>query len=136
MNKNPELCKLESQCNSLAVSLQQEKAQNAYLQNEVNDRFQLDLLTCLIFLTVVCCIMNFKPFYLCQLQMQEQHEKEGILTRELERLRAHLMEVEETYTAETLRLEELVQDLQSKLNTAEERLRSVSTAHTSARLVI
>lgn len=68
--------------------------------------------------------------------MQEQHEKEGILTRELERLRAHLMEVEETYTAETLRLEELVQDLQSKLNTAEERLRSVSTAHTSARLVI
>lgn len=69
-------------------------------------------------------------------QMQEQHEKEGILTRELERLRAHLMEVEETYTAEALRLEEQVQDLQGKLNVAEDRLRNVSTAHTSARYIV
>lgn len=65
--------------------------------------------------------------------MQEQHEKEGILTRELDRLRAHMMEVEETYTAEALRLEEQVHDLQGKLNVAEDRLRNVSTAHTSAR---
>ncbi|KAK3913989.1 Thyroid receptor-interacting protein 11 [Frankliniella fusca] len=70
-----------------------------------------------------------------QNEMQEQHEKEAMLTRELDRLRAHMVEVEETYTAEALRLEEQVRDLQGKLNVAEERLRNVSTAHTSASIL-
>ncbi|XP_052122352.1 thyroid receptor-interacting protein 11 isoform X2 [Frankliniella occidentalis] len=100
-NKNQEVLALEAKCANLAASLQEEKSQNAYLQNE----------------------------------MQEQHEKEAMLTRELDRLRAHMVEVEETYTAEALRLEEQAQDLQGKLNVAEGRLRNVATAHTSASIL-
>lgn len=67
-------------------------------------------------------------------QVQEQYEKESVLLKELERLRLHLVAVEEGYTQEALKTEEQVKDLQNKLAQAEERIRNSSTAYTSARL--
>ncbi|XP_066992383.2 thyroid receptor-interacting protein 11 isoform X2 [Anabrus simplex] len=59
-------------------------------------------------------------------QLQERHSKEH------ERLRDHLLSIEEYYTNEALRSEALVKDLQSKLAQAEELLKHSSTAYTSA----
>jgi hypothetical protein len=68
-------------------------------------------------------------------QVQEQYEKESVLLKELERLRLHLVAVEEGYTQEALKTEEQVKDLQKKLAQAEERIKNSSTAYTSARLI-
>lgn len=68
-------------------------------------------------------------------QVQEQYEKESALLKKLERLRLHLVAVEEGYTQEALKSEEQVKDLQNKLAQAEERIKNSSTAYTSARLV-
>lgn len=66
-------------------------------------------------------------------QVHEQCEKESGLLKQLDRLRLHLVAVEESYTQETLKAEEQVKDLQNKLAQAEERLKNSSTAYTSAR---
>jgi len=68
-------------------------------------------------------------------QVQEQCEKECVLLKELERLRLHLVAVEEGYTQEALSTEEQVKELQNKLAQAEERIKNSSTAYTSAKLV-
>lgn len=67
-----------------------------------------------------------------QNEVQEQHEKETNLVRELERLRSHLMSVEENYTQEMVRAEQQVKELQSRLSQADERVKTSSTAYTSA----
>jgi hypothetical protein len=53
--------------------------------------------------------------------------------RELDRLRLHLVAIEESYTQEALKAEEQMKDLQNKLAHAEERIKNSSTAYTSAR---
>jgi len=67
-----------------------------------------------------------------QNEVQEQCEKECVLLKELERLRLHLVAVEEGYTQEALNAEEQVKELQNKLAQAEERIKNSSTAYTSA----
>ncbi|KDR16339.1 Thyroid receptor-interacting protein 11 [Zootermopsis nevadensis] len=67
-----------------------------------------------------------------QNEVQEQYEKESALLKKLERLRLHLVAVEEGYTQEALKSEEQVKDLQNKLAQAEERIKNSSTAYTSA----
>lgn len=67
-----------------------------------------------------------------QNEVQEQHEKETNLVRELERLRSHLMSVEENYTQEMVRAEQQVKELQLRLSQADERVKTSSTAYTSA----
>lgn len=67
-----------------------------------------------------------------QNEVQEQHEKEANLVRELERLRSHLMSVEENYTQEMVRAEQQVKELQLRLSQADERVKTSSTAYTSA----
>ncbi|KAJ9580382.1 hypothetical protein L9F63_003958, partial [Diploptera punctata] len=69
-----------------------------------------------------------------QNEVQEQHEKESVLLKELERLRLHLVEVEDMYTQETLKAEERAKDLQNKLAQAEEQIKTSSTAYTSANI--
>jgi hypothetical protein len=59
-----------------------------------------------------------------------------VLLKELERLRLHLVAVEEGYTQEALNAEEQVKELQNKLAQAEERIKNSSTAYTSARFGI
>ncbi|KAG8278202.1 Golgi organization [Homalodisca vitripennis] len=65
-------------------------------------------------------------------EVSEQHEKEAGLLRELQRLRGHLVSVEENYTQEMVRAEQQVQELNQRLSVAEERAKSSSTAYTSA----
>jgi len=69
------------------------------------------------------------------LQSKELRDKVASMNKELERLRAHLMESEETHTAELLRMESEVTDLRNKLAVAEEDLRLSSTKLKSTRFV-
>ncbi|XP_049774228.1 thyroid receptor-interacting protein 11-like isoform X2 [Schistocerca cancellata] len=69
-------------------------------------------------------------------ELQEKKEKGITLQKELDRLREHLVTVEESYTQETLRAEQQVQSLQARLSSAEERLKCSSTAYTSASILV
>ena len=62
-------------------------------------------------------------------------EKEQKLTRELDRLRSHLLQMEEGYTREALEAEEREKDLRTRLARAEEQLLSSTSQVQSARLV-
>ncbi|XP_076262751.1 uncharacterized protein LOC143197870 isoform X2 [Rhynchophorus ferrugineus] len=58
-------------------------------------------------------------------------DKEISLSKQLERLQSHLMEVEEHYTQELLQVEQKNADLQSKLADLEQREKNSSTMYTS-----
>lgn len=62
---------------------------------------------------------------------QELKEKESSLRKELERLRIHLVEVEDHYTAEAVESERTISEFKSKLNAAEEQLKNSSTIYKS-----
>lgn len=68
-------------------------------------------------------------------QVQELSEKDNALQGELGRLRQHLLAVEEQYTEEALRNEQLASELRCQLAAAEERARNTVTSLSSARLV-
>ena len=61
-------------------------------------------------------------------QLQRVVERESKCARELERLRTHLLQVEESYTGELLQAEEREKDLRTRLAGAEERAVSASTS--------
>lgn len=54
------------------------------------------------------------------------------MRREVDRLRAHMVEVEEHYTEEAMTAEAQLSELRDKLAIAEEQLRSSSTVYKSA----
>ncbi|CAK1549153.1 unnamed protein product [Leptosia nina] len=58
-------------------------------------------------------------------------EKEQNSTRELERLRHHLMETEESYTQELMISEQKLTECQARLHQVEERAKQTSTVYTS-----
>ena len=62
------------------------------------------------------------------MQVQSLKDKEFKLMRELERLRAHLLQMEEGYTAEAIEAEEREKELRNRLAVAEEQL-VASTSH-------
>lgn len=61
-------------------------------------------------------------------------EKEQAMAKELERLRAHLVEMEEMYTLELLQAEQKKQELLAKMNEIEEREKNSSTLYTSVNI--
>ncbi|XP_012269993.1 thyroid receptor-interacting protein 11 isoform X2 [Orussus abietinus] len=67
-----------------------------------------------------------------QSQLMESQSKETNAAKELERLRAHLMEMEASYTEEALQAEDTRKQLEAKLAQAEERAKNSSTVYTSA----
>lgn len=69
----------------------------------------------------------------CLTQLSNVKEKESRLAGECERLRQHLVAVEETYTAEALKGEEREATLRSTLAKMEEKLNSHSSLFNSAR---
>ncbi|XP_076620266.1 uncharacterized protein LOC143341307 isoform X2 [Colletes latitarsis] len=69
-----------------------------------------------------------------QHQFSESQNKEANAAKELERLRTHLVEIESTYTEEALIAEETRNELEAKLLQAEEKVKSSSTAYTSANI--
>lgn len=58
-------------------------------------------------------------------------EKEQSLSKELERLRAHLVEIEEMYTQELLQAEQKNKEMQAKVNEIEQREKDSSSIYTS-----
>ncbi|XP_054000516.1 thyroid receptor-interacting protein 11-like isoform X2 [Hylaeus anthracinus] len=69
-----------------------------------------------------------------QHQITESQSKEANAAKELERLRTHLVEIESSYTEEALIAEEARNELEAKLLQAEEKVKSSSTAYTSANI--
>ncbi|XP_068539026.1 thyroid receptor-interacting protein 11 isoform X2 [Anas acuta] len=63
-----------------------------------------------------------------QSEIQHLHEKEQRLNQELERLRNHLLEMEDSYTREVLAAEDREAKLRKKVSVLEEKLVSSSTA--------
>nr|XP_018910828.1 PREDICTED: thyroid receptor-interacting protein 11-like isoform X2 [Bemisia tabaci] len=64
--------------------------------------------------------------------LREEKEKNQGLKNDLERLKSHLVSVEETYTQELMNAEKQIEELQTRLSSADERVKSSSTAYTSA----
>lgn len=69
-----------------------------------------------------------------QNQLTESQIKEANSAKELERLRTHLVEIESSYTEEALISERNREELEAKLLQAEEKVKSSSTAFTSANI--
>lgn len=67
-----------------------------------------------------------------QNQLTESQSREANTTKELERLRTHLVEMEASYTEEALITEENRKQLEAKLLLAEEKAQNSSTVYTSA----
>lgn len=65
-------------------------------------------------------------------QLADSQGKETNAARELERLRTHLVEMESSYTEEALIAEKNREELETKLQQAEEKVKNSSTAYTSA----
>lgn len=70
---------------------------------------------------------------LCCTQIQHLCEKEQRLNQELERLRNHLLEMEDSYTREAVAAEDREVKLRKKVLILEEKLASSSTAVENAR---
>lgn len=75
-------------------------------------------------------IFLFRPT-LCQLQ--HMRDKEQRLKLELERLRNHLLEVEDSYTREAVAAEDRETELRRRVAALEEKLATSSSAVESAR---
>lgn len=73
-------------------------------------------------------------FVLCLYQLQHMRDKEQRLNLELERLRNHLLEIEDSYTREALAAEDRETELRRKVAMLEEKLATSSSAVESARL--
>lgn len=67
-------------------------------------------------------------------QLQHMRDKEQRLNLELERLRNHLLEIEDSYTREALAAEDRETELRRKVAMLEEKLATSSSAVESARL--
>lgn len=67
------------------------------------------------------------------LDKHELNEQKNSLIKDLDRLRLHLIEVEQAHTEETVLLQKSIDDNQSKLLMIEEDVKKSSTAYTSAR---
>ncbi len=66
-------------------------------------------------------------------QISRLEEREARLQREVERLRGHLLQIEEGYTQEALAAEEREKELRNRLAAAEEKALSSSHAVHAAR---
>ncbi|KAH8241765.1 hypothetical protein KR038_008739 [Drosophila bunnanda] len=69
---------------------------------------------------------------LLQQQQAESQEQQGNVQRDLERLRAHLLEIEELHTQETVELQQELQESRSRQAVLEQEASKSSTAYTSA----
>ena len=67
------------------------------------------------------------------MQIAKLQEKEAKLTREVERLRTHLLQIEEGYTQEAIAAEDREKELRNRLAAAEEKVLSSSHAVNAAR---
>lgn len=70
---------------------------------------------------------------MCILQLQHMRDKEQRLKLELERLRNHLLEVEDSYTREAVAAEDRETELRRRVAMLEEKLATSSSAVESAR---
>ncbi|KAG8039173.1 hypothetical protein G9C98_003480 [Cotesia typhae] len=69
-----------------------------------------------------------------QNQLTDSQQRESSAAKELERLRSHLMEIEDNHTEEMLILEQSKKDVEAKLMQTEEQLKNSSTVYTSANI--
>lgn len=82
---------------------------------------------------MVCIFTD--PHTLFPSQLQHMRDKEQRLNLELERLRNHLLEIEDSYTREALTAEDRETELRRRVALLEEKLAKSSSAVENARLV-
>jgi len=75
----------------------------------------------------VCCV--------CYKQIIRCGEKEQRLVKECDRLRGHLVQIEESYTHEAVEAEDREKQLRNKLATIEEKMLTSSSAMQNAKSV-
>jgi len=71
----------------------------------------------------------------CHLQMMRCGEKEQRLMKECDRLRHHLVQIEESYTREALEAEDREKQLRNRLSDVEEKVLTSSSAMKNAKSV-
>ncbi|KAJ6638473.1 Thyroid receptor-interacting protein 11 [Pseudolycoriella hygida] len=69
---------------------------------------------------------------LLQQERLELIEQKNSLTKDLERLRQHLLDVEEAHVMETVELQQIINETKSKMSILEEEVKKSSNAYTSA----
>ncbi|XP_037028086.1 putative leucine-rich repeat-containing protein DDB_G0290503 isoform X2 [Bradysia coprophila] len=116
-------------CAELSKQLNELKANNQNVE-KLNDqvtflREKSDILT----QNLVTEQMNQK---LLNQERSELIEEKNGLAKDLDRLRQHLLEVEETHMAETVELQQIISETKSKMSVLEEEAKKSSNAYTSA----
>lgn len=66
-------------------------------------------------------------------QRAELNEEKNSLAKDLDRLRQHLLEVEESHMTETVELQQIISETKAKMSTLEDDAKKSSNAYTSAR---
>lgn len=66
-------------------------------------------------------------------ERSELIEEKNSLAKDLDRLRQHLLEVEESHMAETVELQQIISDTKTQMSSLEEEAKKSSNAYTSAR---
>lgn len=118
-------------CEQMQANLEQNMASNAAELEKLRDQINFlkeksDILTT----NLMSEQTNQK---LLMQEKSELMEKNSMLQRDLERLREHLVEMEEAHTTETLELQNSMEDTKAKMLALQEEVSNSSNAYTSAR---
>ena len=111
------------------MALQQKQSEALSMQNQVLRYF---LTFSPILFRYNCEHRDVSSFVLI-FQIAKLQEKEAKLTREVERLRGHLLQIEDGYTQEAIAAEEREKELRNRLAAAEEKALSSTHAVHAAR---
>ena len=112
------------------MALQQKQSEALSMQNQVSRYF---LIFSPNFLLQFNCEHRDVNSFVLIFQIAKLQEKEAKLTREVERLRGHLLQIEDGYTQEAIAAEEREKELRNRLAAAEEKALSSSHAVHAAR---
>ena len=112
------------------MALQQKQSEALSMQNQVSRYF---LTFSPNFLFRCNCEHRDVSSFVLLFQITKLQEKEAKLTREVERLRGHLLQIEDGYTQEAIAAEEREKELRNRLAAAEEKALSSTHAVHAAR---
>ncbi|XP_046578475.1 thyroid receptor-interacting protein 11-like [Haliotis rubra] len=134
--KEFELTSLREKTGTLTTLLQQQQGEKGQVDHLVQENASLHQQTVQYQQERDQAIMAFQQKHSDVEELNKEitrlKEKEMKLSRELERLRQHLLQIEEGYTGEALEAEEREKELRNRLAVAEEKILSSSSAVQSA----
>lgn len=117
-------------CLLLGDDFAQSKEQTSFTSDFLKGLVKYGLMCIYKLAKLLICITVF----LFCLQLQHTRDKEQRLNLELERLRNHLLEIEDSYTREALAAEDRETELRRRVAMLDEKLATSSSAVENARL--